>query len=60
MCTGLKEFLARLDRRYDDKVKKDGVTMAKKPRKIGFDSQSLPPPDAPEWTIEKQWKGIMI
>lgn len=54
---GLCDFLAWLDQQYDDRVKKEGITMAKKNRKIGFNSTTLPPSDAPDWTLDQEWKG---
>lgn len=53
---GLTDFLHRLDNRYDERVKKDGTIMAKKHRKIGGYSNTKPPADAPEWTVDVQWK----
>lgn len=35
---------------------KDGTIMAKKHRKIGGYSNTKPPADAPEWTVDVQWK----
>ena len=53
---GLTEFLHRLDGRYDERVKKDGMIMAKKQRKVGAPASSTPPADAPEWTVDAQWR----
>ena len=53
----LDDFVALLDQRYDAKVKKDGITMAKKVRKLGLPSKSYPPTGAPDWTVDKDWKG---
>lgn len=53
----LNDFISRLDMRYDEKVKKDGVTIAKKSRKLGLISTCAPPPDAPDWTIDQEWKS---
>ena len=54
---GLNTFIASLDKRYADRVK-GGVLMAKKIRKIGQNSKSLPPLQAPDWTLSQAWKGI--
>ncbi len=54
MISELNDFVALLDERYDSKVKKDGITMAKKIRKLGLPSISYPPSGAPDWTV---WKG---
>ena len=41
-----------LDRRYEAKIKKDGgAVMAKKKRKLGCQSTSQPPADAPSWAV---------
>ena len=53
---GLIDFLHRLDGRYEERVKKDGTIMAKKQRKIGAPSSYKPPADAPDWTIDAQWR----
>ena len=47
----LNEFLHLLDKRYEEKVKKDGTFMARKERKIGTPSPCEPPVDAPGWTL---------
>ena len=54
---GLKDFLSMLDERYERKIKKGGVTMAKKLRKLGLSSQEGPPVNAPSWTLAEKWKG---
>ena len=53
---GLTEFLHRLDVRYDEKVKKDGMIMAKKQRKVGAPASCKPPADAPEWAVDAEWR----
>ena len=53
----LNSFLSRLDQRYEAKVKKQGMLMAKKARRIGCPSASVPPADTAAWTIDKQWKN---
>ena len=58
MFTELEDFLTLLDDRYDIKVKKDGTTMAKKIRQLGLPAKSCPPSDAPDWTVDKNWKGL--
>ena len=47
----LNKFMDRLDKRYQDKVSKEGGTVARKIRKQGAPSASFPPVDAPEWTV---------
>ena len=59
VITGLTDFLSTLGERYNNKVKKDGTAMARKQRKIGAPSVSRPPPDAPQWVIDQQWKGVL-
>ena len=59
VITGLTDFLSTLDERYNNKVKKDGTAMARKQRKIEAPSVSRPPPDAPQWVIDRQWKGVL-
>lgn len=56
---GLIDFLSKLDERYNNKVKKDGTAMARKQRKIGAPSASRPPPGAPQWVVDPQWKGVL-
>ena len=43
--------MKRLDMRYQEKVSKEGGTVARKVRREGSPSTSLPPVDAPEWTV---------
>ena len=47
-----------LDKRYEEKVKKEGVLVARKCRKIGCPASSGPPPNAPDWTLDPNWKGM--
>ena len=47
----LKEFLDVLDQRYETRLKRDGVQMAKKMRRIGEVSCRGPPQEAPQWTL---------
>lgn len=54
--TDLNKFLNKLDERYEAKVKKQGMLMAKKARKIGSFASSVPPLETPGWTIDKEWK----
>ena len=44
----LKEFLHILDQRYEARLKKDCVQMAKKLRRFGEISCRGPPPEAPQ------------
>lgn len=52
--SGLDEFLKRLDSRYEEKVKKEGMLMAKQNRSQ-LSLASVPPPIAPNWTINPEW-----
>ena len=56
----LADFLSLLDNRYDARVKKDGVTMAKKVRQLGLSSKSSPPSGAPDWTVDQNWRGSLF
>ena len=47
--------MEKLDTRYEEKVKKDGVLVA---RKTGSPAKSGPPPNAPSWTIDPKWNGM--
>ena len=60
LCIGLNDFLARLDLRYEKKIKKDSVTMTKKSKKLGLSSQSPPPVSVPAWTIDQEWKVLHV
>ena len=53
----LTELIVKLDERYNDKVKKDGTAMARKPRRVGFLLLSRPPAGAPDWAVDLNWKG---
>ena len=44
--------MRRLDIRYSKKVSTEGGTIARKMRKLGEPSKSLPPSDAPDWTVD--------
>ena len=48
----LNDFMWRLDARYAKKVSTEGGTVARKVRKSGEASKSLPPSDAPDWTVD--------
>ena len=55
-CKGLNTLIEELDKRYEEKVKRDGGTMPRKERKQGHASTSMPPVDAPKWAvITGQW-----
>ena len=58
--TELTELIVKLDERYNDKVKKDGTAMARKPRRVGSLLLSRPPVGAPDWAIDPNWKGKTI
>lgn len=51
----LTRFMGKLDARYEEKIKKDGILVARKNRKVGSPSQSSPPSGAPGWTIDPKW-----
>ena len=53
----LNEFVRHLDERYNQKVLREGGTVAKKVRRNGAPSTKSPPKDAPEWTVDA---GIVI
>ena len=53
----LNAFFSKLDRHYDTKVKKDGNTMAKKVSKTGSITDSPPPAEAPDWTLNPVQTG---
>ena len=53
----LVKFLEKLDKRYEEKVKKEGLLVARKTRKLGSASNSSPPTNAPEWTVNPEWEG---
>lgn len=55
--TGLVKFMEKLDTRYEDKIKKDGVLVARKTRRTGSPAKSGPPPNAPSWTVDPKWNG---
>ena len=44
-------WIEELDKRYEEKVKKDGGFMPRKQRETGSVSKSLPPVDAPKWAV---------
>ena len=51
--TELNTFLKKLDDRYEAKVKKQGMLMVRKGRKVGCPSSTPPPPNAAAWTVQK-------
>lgn len=56
----LIKFLEELDRRADEKRKEFKKHVPeRKERVVGATLDSLPPSDAPKWTIDRNWlKGI--
>ena len=52
----LNDFMQRLDARYAKKVLTEGGTVARKVRKSGEASKSLPPSDAPDWTVDPSYQ----
>ena len=55
----LTKLIVKLDERYNDKVKKDGTAMARKPRRVGS-LLSRPPAGAPDWAVDLNWKGKIM
>ena len=53
----LTDFLTILDKRYEDKVRKEGTFMARQLRHNGKPSTSEPPVDAPDWTVDPEWRN---
>ena len=47
----LTELIVKLDERYNDKVKKHGIAMARKPKRVGSSLLSRPPTGAPYWLL---------
>ena len=48
----------KLDARYEEKVKKEGILVARKTRKPGSPAKSHPPIGAPSWTVDAEWQGV--
>ena len=48
-------FFVTLDKRYQDKVAREGGTVARKVRRIGTPSKSRPPIGAPAWTVNENY-----
>ena len=60
-CSELNQFLETLDERYEKKIKKEGVLVARKQRRIGSTSVTIPQCSAPKWTVDEEWaKGIVF
>lgn len=53
-------FIHHLDERYDQKLKKQGMLMAKKVREVGTSSNQPPPPNAPRWSIRKTGRKVFL
>ena len=51
----LNEFLKKIDTRYEVKIKREGMLISMKNREIGSLSSTIPPPNAPTWTINSEW-----
>ena len=49
----LEQFLEKLDERYEAKLKKDNVLMARKVRRVGEESCRKQPSSAPKWTVKQ-------
>ena len=58
ICLGLTRFIEKLDARYEEKVKKEGILVARKTRKPGSPAKSDPPAGAPDWTVHPEWQGV--
>ena len=48
----LTTILKKLDDRYEAKIKKQGMLMARKTFSVGSPLSSRPPPDSASWTID--------
>ena len=60
-CSELSQFLETLDERYEKKIKKEGVLVARKQRRVGSTSVTIPQCSAPKWTVDEEWaKGIVV
>ena len=46
-------FIGKLDERYEGKLRKDNVMMARKVQKIGELSTRQQPTNAPKWTVKQ-------
>ena len=46
-------FIGKLDERYEGKLRKDNVMVARKVRKIGELSTRQQPTNAPKWTVKQ-------
>ena len=44
-----------MDSRYQEKIKKEGILVARKNRQFGSISKMEPRPDVPEWAIKSNW-----
>ena len=55
MYTDVNTFFYTLDKRYQEKVSREGGTVAKKVRQVGSPSESCPPVGAPRWTIHEDY-----
>ena len=53
----LVQFLGKLDERYEAKLKKDNVLMARKVRHLGEESCRCQPPNSPKWTVKQPAAG---
>ena len=54
----LLDLLHLLDKRYEDKVKNEGTSMARKKRVSGEPSQSQPLSSTPKWTLDTKWVEV--
>ena len=52
------DFLDKLDKRYNEKIKKDGGLVARKNRLCGSMSTIAPRQEVPEWAIDPDWTGL--
>jgi hypothetical protein len=44
-----------LDKRYNEKIKKEGILVARKNRLNGSMSTIKPRQDVPEWAVDPEW-----
>ena len=50
---GLNDLIVDLDKRYEDRVTREGGTMPKKARICGQLSTTASPPNAPKWAVKE-------
>ena len=50
---GLNDLIVDLDKRYDERITREGGTMPKKARHPGQLSTTAVPPNAPKWAVKE-------